>query len=225
MNTRQCLRGLLAAVVLGVALTLGPARVEAAEPPGDALARACELGITLALSGEDAAAESTFIGMLYRSPGDPRALNNLGNIHLRRGDPELALSFYGRAGVVDTADAGILLNQATALMLTGQDTEAGVRAGEGVRRAGGVKPAADLLGLSLEDMNSSARAADRARMSREEIFALLRKAAKAVPVDTLRTASPDSGAAIPARRGPTWRPAGARGSAESQLDVSVYWKR
>ena len=75
---------LLAAIVL----------LRAASADDDARQRECELGITLALAGRAAAAESVFTSLLSHSPRDARALTNLGNLALLRGEPRLGLAFY-----------------------------------------------------------------------------------------------------------------------------------
>jgi len=214
--------GLLAAGALagsGAVVVAGPL----GGGEGDPIALTCELGITLALSGEIGAAESTFVSLLSRSPGDPRALNNLGNLHLWRGEPDVALGFYRDASAADTADAGIVLNEATALLLLGDQETAGERAGEGVRKAGGTAQAADLLGLRIAPEEGNARAADRTRISREEVLALLHAAVSAVPSDST-PAAPDSAAPGTEGRPPRWRSAGARGASASDLDAVVYWK-
>lgn len=190
--------------------------------------RLCEYGITLALSGHDAAAESVFVSLLSRVPHDARALNNLGNLRLRRGDPDVALAFYGRAGEADSADAGIMLNEATALMLEGDDQAARGRADEAMREAGGPAAAARLLGLRDADLNEDApRASDHAQVSRDEVLALLRAAARAVPADTARANAKKKAEGAETRKGRSvlsWRSAGARGAADSDVAAVVYWK-
>jgi Flp pilus assembly protein TadD len=213
-------------VVAILALTGG--RLEAAPaaaPEGD-LSRECELGITLALSGTGASAESVFVSLLSRSPGDARALNNLGNIHLWRGEPDIGLAFYDQAREADSTDAGILLNEATALMLAGDDEDAKTRAAEGVARAGGARKAANLLGLHLDpDSEPLEKGADRAQLSRDEVVALLRAATRAVPADS----TGGKGAAGPTpgrgkRKAPVWRSAGARGNEGTDVGAVLYWK-
>ena len=91
----------------------------------ESLEAECDYGITLALSGNPARAESVFVSLLSHSPGDARALTNLGNLELMQGEPDVALVFYGRAAQIDTADAGIILNRAVALMILGDEDLAG----------------------------------------------------------------------------------------------------
>src|SRR5262245_42347699 len=126
--------------VLGMASWMAFLACSASARPvegGEARRDTCELGITLALLGRTAAAESVFVSMLSRAPRDPRALTNLGNLALLRGDADLALSFYGQAQEADTVDAGITLNEANALMILGDEDAASALAAEGVRQAGG----------------------------------------------------------------------------------------
>src|SRR5437867_8312464 len=113
---------------------------------GEDLQAICEYGIISALNRDLGRADSMFVWILSLSPGDPRALTNLGNLALLRGEPDLALAFYGRAALADTSDAGIVLNAATASMLLGDEEAASARAAEGTRMAGGIREAASLLG-------------------------------------------------------------------------------
>jgi hypothetical protein len=221
--SRQC-QILLSLCVAGT-FAAPPALAPGGEIP-DPLARTCEYGIALALSGQDAAAESVFVALLSRSPGDPRALNNLGNLHLWRGDPEVALSFYARAEVADTTDAGIALNEATALMIAGEDEAARERADSGVQMAGGPEEAARLLGLRYSGPDDGVRASDRTQVSRDEVLALLRAVARAVPRDSSRADAVPASDTKPKKKPiPAWRPAGGRGAADTDVAAVVYWKR
>lgn len=214
------LAGLIGVGAHALPATAGDA---ASDPNG----RLCEYGITLALSGHDAAAESVFVSLLSRVPHDARALNNLGNLRLWKSDPDVALAFYARAGEADSADAGIMLNEATALMLEGDDETARGRADEAMRQAGGPAAAARLLGLRYDELDEDApRASDHAQVSRDEVLALLRAAAHAVPADTAGAKAKKAGGSV-SKRGkslPSWRSAGARGAAESDVAAVVYWK-
>ena len=215
----------LIAITCQLGVGLGSARSSDAD--SDPRARLCEYGITLALSGQPAAAESVFISLLSRAPHDPRALNNLGNLRLWRGDLDLALAFYIRAAETDSTDSGILLNEAVALTLLGDHETASSQAGEAVSRAGSPEEAARLLGLKYlgpeEDEDASERGADRVQLTREEVLRLLRAAAHAVPQDSTRIG--DAGVKSARRTTPTppWRSAGARASDEAS-GVAVYWK-
>lgn len=190
--------------------------------------KTCDLGITLALSGQEASAESAFVSLLSDSPGDARALNDLGNLYLWRGDPGVALAFYGQAWETDSLDAGIILNEATALLLAGEEEEAKIRAAEGVSRAGGTQAAASLLGLRwVPEDGEGTKAADRVQVSRDEVLALLRAATRAVPADS--THGQPAPAGPPQTKGgkksPVWRSAGARGSEGTDAGAILYWKR
>jgi len=192
---------------------------------GDPLRDECELGITLALTGEHARAESVFVSLLSHRPGDAVAFTNLGNLHLLEDDPELALAFYRRAARADTADAGIVLNEATALLLLGDDEGAEARARDGLRMAGGAPAAASLMGLHYQEAGSG-RGAERARLSQEEVLELLRVAAGRVPADsTGATDRPDSTRENTHRkRAPVWRSAGPR-AGDTPAPALLYWKR
>jgi Flp pilus assembly protein TadD len=214
------------AAILGLGSFPVPTRAN--EAPLDPLARVCEYGITLALSGESEAAESVFVGLLSGAPTDARALNNLGNIHLWRGDADVALAFYAEAARADTDDVGIVLNEAVALTAAGNMETAAGRADEAVRRAGGPENAARLLGLHYgeeQEEGEAPRGSDRVQLSRAEVLAMLRAAARAVPPD-----STDVSASKPQEQGhgskkpvPAWRTAGPRGS-DLAAAVVVYWK-
>lgn len=222
-------RVLMAGVAIASSTFVGAARGADPAPATDAEspARMCDLGITLALTGQGASAESVFVSLLSLAPRDPRALNNLGNLHLWRGEPDVALAFYGQAGAADTSDAGIMLNEATALMLAGDDEGAKARASEGVARAGGSQQAANLLGLHLDpDSGELEKGADSAQLSRDEVLALLRAATHAVPVDSTKAkqAATDPKAKSP-KKAPAWRSAGARGSEGTDAAAVLYWKR
>jgi len=221
----------IAAAVFVVAMTHGaegasPPPSPGARPADSSLLRSeCEYGIALALAGADARAESAFVSLLSHAPGDARALNNLGNMHLLRGDLDVALAFYQQASDADTSDPGIVLNGATALMLRGDEEEAQILAAEGVRRAGGVRQAALLLGLKAPESSSDApKAGDRAYVRKDEVLALLRAAAANVPADSSKARQP-SGTPKVRKRAPTWRSAGARGTEGTDVSVVVYWKQ
>lgn len=196
----------------------------------DGLSSACEYGVTMALLGRPADAESAFIWLLGRSPGDARALANLGNLALLKGEPELALAYYARAASADSADAGIVLNQATALMLLGDEAAAKELAALGVQKAGGLRAAGHFLGLRFEGVDGDApKGSPKSYVSREELNALLRAAAGHVPRDSVKAGADAPGASIPGGpkpkvRAPVWRSAGAR-AGEQDVAALVYWKR
>lgn len=227
VRMRGARAGRLILPVLGLLLSPVPARpAEAAS--ADAARGECELGITLALLGRPAAAESVFTSLLSHAPGDPRALTNLGNLAMLRGEAGLALVFYGRARDADSTDAGIVLNEATALLLLGEDAQAAARAGDGVRAAGGARAAASLLGLRLSAADAEAtKAADRAYVGKDEVLDMLRAAAGRVPADSVRAAgaASDTSATPVRKRPPLWRSAGARAGATADAATLVYWKR
>src|SRR5262245_7481994 len=218
-------------IVIAVVLAAATATTEAASlptaPDSSRMRAECEYGVALALTGDDARAESAFVSLLSHAPGDARALNNLGNVHLLRGDFDVALAFYALAAEADSSDPGIVLNRATALLLRGDEDKAQQVAAEGVRRAGGVRQAAALLGLKApEPMAEEPKAGDRAYVRKDEVIALLRAAAARVPADsTAKPPASTSGTTRPRKRATVWRSAGARGAEGTDISVVVYWKQ
>lgn len=192
----------------------------AASPPASDRA---DMGVTLAMSGELARAESLFVSMLSDTRGDSRALNNLGNLKLLAGDLGVALAFYDRAARGDSTDAGIQLNRATALLLMGDDARANDAAAVGVRLAGGLEAAQALLGLRNEA--APERAGKQAFVNRSEIRAMLKTAAAAVPNTSAKPAAGAGTASPKSKGGTTWRSAGPRAADQSDAANVLYWKR
>jgi tetratricopeptide (TPR) repeat protein len=226
----RVLAGVLISVLTAVlAAVLTTRAAHAAEP--EAAQRENEYGITLALSGRLAAAESAFVSSLSRAPRDPRPLANLGNVALLRGDADLALAFYDRA-LAAGEDAGVRLDRAAALLVRG-DTEAARReAALAIRRAGGPEAAARLVGVSLGDSTvPRERGAESKSLTHAEVADLLRHALEAVPADTTqavpvlapRVTPPDSSRAATPRT--TRRSAGLRSEGEGETAMVLYWKR
>ena len=241
MSVRTIARGvsfvvglaLCCALAAGAASGPGAESAESAVPLPSVTASAqlqnqCELGITLALSGENAKAESVFVSLLSRSPGDPRALTNLGNIYMIRGEPDLALAFYERAAAKDTSDAGIVLNEAVAFMLLNDAGSAESRASLGIEKAGGTKQAASLLGLRASEQEDESRGADkvaeRPHVAKSEIASLLSAAKQSVPTGS---AGADTEGIQPEKKRPegSFRSAGTRASGETVMADMIYWKR
>ncbi len=215
-----------ARIILRLLLTglLGASVASAQAPLRSAGGNACEYGVAMAFTGDLARAESAFVWVLASSPGDSRALTNLGNLNLMKGDPDVALAFYQRAEESDTTDAGIVLNQATALLLLGEEDAASERASVATRRAGGVRQAARLLGLRTADEDVP-KAAAGVRVSQEEILRLLKAASVGVPSDSTRSrAGATKEGASRRHRGPVWRSAAARAGDQEAASV-LYWKR
>lgn len=198
-------------------VSLAPAALWAAEPGNSA----GDYGVSLAISGEEARAESLFITMLSHTRGDSRALNNLGNIRLLKGETGVALAFYERALRGDSLDAGIHLNRATALMLIGDKDRSAESFARGVKLAGGEEQAAALLGLGPE-RTASDRAAKKTMIDPEQLRQMLRTAAKSVPTES---AVAVNRTARTARTASTWRSAGPRGADGSDTSHLLYWKR
>jgi tetratricopeptide (TPR) repeat protein len=200
--------------VTALVISLGPASAWAADDRS-------EYGVALAMSGEEARAESLFITMLSHTRGDARALNNLGNIRLLRGEISVALAFYDRALRGDSLDAGIHLNRATALMIIG-DAEGSTNAfARGVKLAGGVEQAQALLGIQPEKgQGQEQRSAKKTTIDPEQIRAMLKESAKSVPTATVQPAAKGKGKTTSA-----WRSAGPRAADGSETPGILYWKR
>jgi len=193
-----------------------PAVAEASDPRG-------EYGVTLAMTGEEARAESIFVTMLSHTHGDARALNNLGNLRLLRGETGVALAFYDRALRGDSLDPGIHLNRATALMVLGDTQRSEQAFAVGVKLAGGVERAQALLGLPPEKQPTD-RAAQKTAIDPEQLRAMLKRAAAMVPKDSLGVMQPASGSSA-GKHPSAWRSAGARASDGSETPQLLYWKR
>lgn len=187
----------------------------------------CEYGIALAMSGDLEQSESVFVSILSDSPGDARALTNLGNLRVLEGDLDVALVFYNQAAKAADEDAGVKLNRATTLMLMGDMNRAELEAAEAVKQAGGEEQAASLLGLQAEPGADSARGSDKPFVSKQEIRALLSAAKSRVPGDSLDTAAAsDSTKAQGAKsKKTTWRSAGPRAGDTGDIAAVLYWKR
>ena len=200
--------------VTALVVSVSPASVLAADARSD-------YGVTLAMSGEEARAESLFITMLSHTRGDARALNNLGNIRLLRGDTNVALAFYERALRGDSLDAGIHLNRATALLLIGDRERSEMAFARGVKLAGGVEQAQALLGI-LPEKQPDGRAAKKTVIDPEQVRAMLKQAASSVPTATVQSAT---AARRTAGKTPSaWRSAGPRASDGSETPGLLYWK-
>jgi tetratricopeptide (TPR) repeat protein len=206
------------------ALAIGSTGIAAAAP--DAQQTRNDYGISLSLGGQPERAESVFVAMLSEVRGDPRALTNLGNLKFMRGDLGVALAFYDRALRADSLDPGIHLNRAATLLRMGDDARAEQAAVRGITLAGSSAMAEELLGLSSEPVPAEAKGAEKKSVSREELQALLKKAAKAVPKKAPAAAPPATTSAT--KPGQTWRSAGPRSSAAipaaGDTATLLYWK-
>ena len=217
---RRCVPGLALCLL---ALLAAPTHATEPAPPGNQM----DYGITLAMTGNLARAESVFVSLLAPGHGDSRAFNNLGNLELLRGEVEVALAFYERALRSDSADAGIRLNRSVALMLLGREEDSRDEAALGVKMAGGLQPASALLGLHAPDSTGTeTRGAERAFVSPDEVRAMLSAAAHGVPRDSTARAGGGAPRTRPDRRQtPTWRSGGPRAAQDSDAHAILYWKR
>lgn len=222
-------RALLLAVACFAPMAWGSARSVALADvsPGSSperLQSVCEYGIACAFQGDLSKAESAFVQVLNQSPGDPRALTNLGNLEILNGRTRLALSFYDKAALADSNDPGIVLNQATALYLL-SDTTAALTYARGIELAGGFLEAANLLGLYIEPEEPDSRAADRSRLRKDELLSRLALAEKLIPADTMGT-PPDTTHTrkkhLRTRRGTRYRIGAAR-AGEDAIATVLYW--
>ncbi|MGH7740712.1 MAG: hypothetical protein ACRENS_01670 [Candidatus Eiseniibacteriota bacterium] len=211
----------LLAPIARLALADSPASDQHAAAPEDSRA---DYGVTLAIAGDAARAESVFVTMLSHTHGDARALNNLGNLRLLRGETGVALAFYDRALRGDSLDAGIHLNRATALMMIGDQERADRSYRTGVQLAGGIEQAETLMGLPPEP-HASERAAQKTNIDPEQIRAMLRRAAVAVPSDTSKVKPPGSATGGATKTPSAWRSAGPRAADGSDNSRLLYWKR
>jgi Flp pilus assembly protein TadD len=212
----------------------------------DEMALRAEYGITLALGGEMEKAENVFLSLLSLSPGDARALNNLGNVYLSRGELATAIAFYEKALESDPEDAAIHLNRAVAHLLGGDQESAMADARIAIEATGGKGEAASLLGLRLSEAVTAeqGKASDTPYLSEQEVLALLEAAAEAVPPDPETVeeetdstaeeegAQPDSGEAedldVAKRetvKPKTWRSAGPRAVELGEALTILYWKK
>lgn len=206
-------------ITVALLLSAAPRFVAAAEksdPRG-------EYGVSLAIGGQDARAESVFVSMLSQTRGDARALNNLGNIRLLRGEAGVALAFYDRALHADSLDAGIHLNRATALMIIGDEARSRQCFAIGLKLAGSLEHAEALMGLPPENQPTD-KAAKKTAIDPEQLRAMLQKAATAVPSDSVHSAGHGATSSAAGKQPSAWRSAGARSSDGSDTPQLLYWK-
>jgi tetratricopeptide (TPR) repeat protein len=218
-------------------LTLGlAARVHAAAGPDSLAARPAAppdaaglnaYGISLALAKEPDRAEAAFFSVLSQRRGDGRAYNNLGNLHLMKGDYAVALSYYDSALRADSADAGVHLNRAAVLLLLGDEANALDAAALAAQLAGGEEQAGALLGLR-EGGRDSSRAAEKKRLSPAEMRALLKKASRAVPPASRKAPAAPNVERGQGKRTPAWRSGTTRATeapSDAEAATVLYWKR
>ena len=203
---------------------LAVASTALAADPAPAKSSNAEFGVSLAIGGNDTQAESVFVSMLSHTKGDARALNNLGNIRLLRGEAGVALAFYDRAIRGDASDAGIHLNRAAALMLMGDTKRSDEAFATGVKMAGGIDKATALLNLPPENAPVD-KGAKKTAINPEQLRSMLKKAAASVPKDQIKTVPAENATASNTKNNSAWRAAGARSSDGSEASTLLYWKR
>ena len=183
-----------------------------------------DLGVTLAIGGSETSAESVFVSMLSHTRGDARALNNLGNLRLLRGEAGVALAFYDRALKGDSIDAGIHLNRATSLMLLGDQKRSEEAFATGVKLAGGLDRAMTLLNLPADNAPVD-RGAKKTAINPEQLKSMLKRAAATVPKDQIKVVDSEVTTNPASKTSSAWRSAGARASDGSEAPMLLYWKR
>ena len=183
-----------------------------------------DLGVSLAIGGSETSAESVFVSMLSHTRGDARALNNLGNLRLLRGEAGVALAFYDRALKGDSIDAGIHLNRATSLMLLGDQKRSEEAFATGVKLAGGVDRAMTLLNLPADNAPVD-RGAKKTAINPEQLKSMLKRAAATVPKDQIKVVDSEVTTNPASKTSSAWRSAGARASDGSEAPMLLYWKR
>ena len=183
-----------------------------------------DLGVTLAIGGSETSAESVFVSMLSHTRGDARALNNLGNLRLLRGEAGVALAFYDRALKGDSVDAGIHLNRATSLMVLGDQKRSEEAFATGVKLAGGLDRAMSLLNLPAENAPVD-RGAKKTAINPEQLKSMLKRAAATVPKDQIKVVDSEVTTNPASKSSSAWRSAGARASDGTEAPMLLYWKR
>lgn len=222
----------IAVALIGISAVAGAAATSAAAGVHGADAatrsRRSEYGIALAMSGESLHAEAVFASLLSATPGDARALTNLGNLRVMKGELTVALAFYDQALRAAPDEAGVVLNRAITLLLMGETARAEDEAARAVALAGGEPQADWLLGISAVEPGPASRASEKQFVSKEQIRALLQAAARRVPTSpTPSRAARDSVSSEARVRRPssTWRSAGTRASDGGEVATVLYWKK
>jgi tetratricopeptide (TPR) repeat protein len=136
-------------------------------------------GVLLAREGRFPEAEEKFRALVAARPDDAIALNDLGNVELLTGRPDVALERYLAAQALRD-DPGILLNEGLARWARGDRAGADSAFTRAVARLGDPEKALDLLGIPAE-RGAGGRGGRPARLSPEEIRQRLRLAAARVP--------------------------------------------
>ena len=226
MHKRGVARWTLAAF-----LAVVPGPFAFAAGPSSELALLNEHGVSLALAHDATRAESSFVSLLSQRRHDARALNNLGNLSLMKGEVAVALSFYDAALRSDSADAGVRLNRAASYHLMGEESEAVDEAAIAVRMAGGMEQAGALIGLREMAVDSS-RASDASvhgMLTPTQMRTLLRKAAQSVPAGSPKARPAANIERGQGKRVPVWRSGSVRASEQSgdakEVAALLYWKR
>ena len=210
-------------------LILTPMVARAADPAAEAKLNL--YGVSRAMAGQSESADSAFLALMSQHRRDARAVNNLGNLKLMKGEYGPALAFYDAALAADSTDPGIHLNRAAVLLVMGDDDRALEAAAHASRLAGGADRAGALLGLRSAAPDSSRAAEAKSKLLTPAMMrALLRSAAMRVPSDSVKaipTPNPERGQGkrIQVWRGAVTRAAEVRVPADADSKLSLYWKR
>jgi tetratricopeptide (TPR) repeat protein len=232
-------------VASALAMCVGCPTIAAQDVAEDSLALRNDFGVTFALGRDWTRAESVFVGVLSLAPDDARAYNNLGNLQVLQGRPEVALAFYDRAAEADPTDGGIRLNRALVMLIQGDSAAASAEASAAIREVGGEGEALRLLGVRQRARDKSGDKAETLPyLTEDEVRGLLQIARQDVPVDAVGSnAGADSvltheaveadSAGVPPRApagtaadsdvAPSAPPLSAAGA--SDLVRFLYWKR
>jgi tetratricopeptide (TPR) repeat protein len=185
-----------------------------------------EYGITLALTGDLGRAEAVFSSMLEPGEREAAAWCNLGNIHLVRGEPDVARDLYDRSIALAPEAWGVVLNRALAKMLLGDAPGAREDASRAAKGCGGGEEALALLGIEARTAPAPAAEGESAALlTEEDVRALLASALTEVPADTTGArASPAASSSDQEAPLTTWRPAGTRSAGDEDLARILHWQ-
>jgi tetratricopeptide (TPR) repeat protein len=176
-----------------------------------------QLGIIYAQNGQLDEARKEFVTLMEEPTGRAAALTNIGNLAVLEGKVDVALENYNQAVVLDSMDAGILLDLGLALKMAGRDAEANSAFSRALTKTGGEERAAYLLGVRTDEGDTSKGKVTK--LSNEEIKAMLAKARTRVPEATNTSTSKETG-----RTQIVSRPGGARAADMGATASSLYWK-
>src|SRR5262249_26117174 len=136
------------------------------------------------------------------------------------GELGVAIAFFDQALRGDSADPGIQLNRALALMLLHDEDRAAQAAAAAIKLPGGRERASEMMDGPAE----KGKGLKRTFLSNAEIQELLHRAVAALPSDSLSKKSRAPGARGGRDRA-SWRQGASRGADGSDAVQTLYWKR